>query len=244
MANIIKKLRNKYWKPSFAYRIYKTMQFSPQKAYAQWGEDMLLSHFMGATELGQKDGFFIDVGCNHPMEGNNFYNLYKSGWRGINIDMMEWNIRLHDRYRKGDTNLHCGLSDQEGELEVYSFGATNVLNSLDKDFADEWAQKLNQTYDIEKVRITTLDKVIEDHAQGRKIDILNIDVEGHELQVLAGFDIEKHRPTIIMCEIHGHDMEEVIASKAYQIFKQAGYRLVSRCGGTCFFVANSWNCGF
>ena len=32
-------------------------------------------------------GFYIDIGCNHPIKFNNTYTLYKRGWRGINIDL-------------------------------------------------------------------------------------------------------------------------------------------------------------
>jgi FkbM family methyltransferase len=245
MRKIIKKLRNKYWKPSFLYRIYKTLIFSPQKAYSQWGEDILLSHLLNETSLrNKKIGTYVDVGCNNPRIGNNFVNFYKKGWRGINIDMMQWNIRLHNILRKNDINITCGVSDSKGEVDLYSFGATNVLNSLDKDFADKWSATLNQPYTIEKIAIRTLNDIIEELIPNQQIDVLNIDIEGHEEKALAGFDLEKYRPTIILCEIHGHDMEEVITSGVYMTFKQSGYRLISRCGSTCFFVARDFDCGF
>ena len=32
-------------------------------------------------------GFFVDVGCFHPIKYNNTYRLYRKGWRGVNIDI-------------------------------------------------------------------------------------------------------------------------------------------------------------
>jgi hypothetical protein len=31
-------------------------------------------------------GFFVDVGCFHPLFYSNTWKLYKKGWRGVNID--------------------------------------------------------------------------------------------------------------------------------------------------------------
>jgi hypothetical protein len=38
------------------------------------------------------DGFFIDIGCNHPIDLNNSYLLENVGWNGISIDHQDrWN---------------------------------------------------------------------------------------------------------------------------------------------------------
>ena len=42
----------------------------------------------------QKQGFYLDIGCGHPIKNNNTYLLNKKGWRGINIDLDEENIDL------------------------------------------------------------------------------------------------------------------------------------------------------
>ena len=42
----------------------------------------------------KKNGFYIDVGCFHPLDRNNTYLLYKKNWRGINIDVSKFSIDL------------------------------------------------------------------------------------------------------------------------------------------------------
>ena len=41
-----------------------------------------------------KSGFYVDVGCYHPIHRNNTYLLYKKNWRGANIDLSEFSIDL------------------------------------------------------------------------------------------------------------------------------------------------------
>src|SRR5687767_2385049 len=62
-------------------------------SYAQTGEDRIIATLLD----GRSAGFYVDVGCNHPIRYSNTFDLYKRGWRGINIDA---NQRLIERYRR------------------------------------------------------------------------------------------------------------------------------------------------
>ncbi len=53
-----------------------------------------------------------------------------------------------------------------------------------------------------KVPCLTLNQLIEKHSF-HALDVLQIDVEGHDLQVLETIDLDKYRPKIIQFE-HGH----------------------------------------
>ena len=37
-------------------------------------------------------GFYMDVGCYHPIHINNCNLLYQKGWSGINIDISKFSI--------------------------------------------------------------------------------------------------------------------------------------------------------
>lgn len=50
--------------------------------YAQAGEDVILDFLINY----QPSGFYVDVGCNHPLRGSNTYRFYRKGWRGICVD--------------------------------------------------------------------------------------------------------------------------------------------------------------
>ena len=57
------------------------------KSYSQEGEDIFLRKIFN-----KKKGFYVDVGCYHPLDGSNTYLLYKKGWNGINLDISTLSI--------------------------------------------------------------------------------------------------------------------------------------------------------
>ena len=59
-------------------------------SYSYGGVDSLILNIFKDT----KKGFYLDIGCGHPIKNNNTYLLNKKGWSGINIDLDEENIKL------------------------------------------------------------------------------------------------------------------------------------------------------
>ena len=57
------------------------------------------------------NGFFVDVGCYHPLHLNNTYLLYKKNWRGINVDLSELSIDLFNSIRSEDININSAVSN-------------------------------------------------------------------------------------------------------------------------------------
>ena len=61
-----------------------------------FGEDVQVDKFFH----NKSNGFYVDVGCYHPLEGNNTYLLHKRNWRGINIDANSLSIDLFNIVEK------------------------------------------------------------------------------------------------------------------------------------------------
>ena len=57
----------------------------------------------------KNDGFYLDIGAQHPISNNNTYLLFKKGWKGINIDLDKKNIDLFKIARPNDINLNLSL---------------------------------------------------------------------------------------------------------------------------------------
>ena len=69
------------------------------------------------------------------------------------------------------------------------------------------------TAGVETIKLDTLLEKIE----VEKVDILSIDVEGWELEVMLGFDVQKYNPKVIVLENFENKSE-------YEIFmNQKGY---------------------
>ena len=115
----------------FYYLFYRPKIFFPRKSYSTLGEDTFLKKFF----KNQKKGFYIDVGCYHPLQGNNTYLLYKKGWSGLNFDVSQKTIELFDFLRKKDKNICCGITNKKGFKKLFFRKKLNMLNTLNRDIA-------------------------------------------------------------------------------------------------------------
>ena len=78
----------------------------------------------------------------------------------------------------------------------------DALSSLDR-----WAMAPGaQPKATVPVFVMTLDDILVDAGAPISLDLLSIDVEGHELDVLRGFDIDKWRPRLLLLEDHVSDL--------------------------------------
>ena len=149
----------------------------------------------------KKDGFYIDVGCYHPIRLSNTKFLYEKGWRGINIDINKKSIDLFKITRKKDINLNIGIGNKNKVSEAYFKKDLFPLNTLVIDHA----KKLLGEYKKKKINVYTLNSVIDNNAKNKKIDFLDIDCEGNDLKVLEGLDLNKNEIDLISIEMHGYD---------------------------------------
>ena len=146
----------------------------------------------------KKDGFYVDVGCGHPIKNNNTYLLNKKGWSGVNIDLDKDNINLFNIYRKHDDNIFAAVSDQQKEVDLYFYHSKSAINTINKNVADYQQAKVSQ---IKKIKTQSLNDILDNsNFKGLKIDFLSIDVEGSEFSVLKSFDFDKYSPKVIIVE--------------------------------------------
>ena len=206
--------------------------------------DLLLEHIF----KNQSHGFYIDVGCQHPVMNNNTYLLYKKGWNGINIDLDKKNIDLFNFYRKRDLNLNFAISSQEGERDLFFYHDKSAINTVEKSVAN---YQRAQVKEIKKVKTKTLNSIIENSKSNNlTIDFVSIDVEGHELDVIKGFDLKKYKPKVVIIEfldlslkkleIKNLNIKNFLKSEIYQYMIDKNYTLVNLIHSDLIFVNNSF----
>jgi FkbM family methyltransferase len=83
---------------------------------------------------------------------------------------------------KNVTLLKCGLGDQEKEAPLYKNAEITGLASLTKRRLDHFGINMGMS---ETVKVQTIDEIIRQQSIA-SIDLLKIDVEGHEFDVLKG----------------------------------------------------------
>jgi FkbM family methyltransferase len=168
-------------------------------SYAQNREDVLLDAFFPGVE----QGFYVDVGANHPEIDSVTKLFYLKGWRGINVEPTKRLIKLLEAERPKDTNLNVGISNREGELsfreyEDFGIGLSTFSEDIKKmNVKDKVAH--SEKFKDYKVPVTTLAKMFEEQKVGT-IHFLKVDIEGYEYEALEGNDWKKYRPQVICIE--------------------------------------------
>ncbi len=209
-------------KGSFAYQLFRAVARRHWRAsYSQFGEDVVLQTLFA----GQRRGVYVDVGCFHPRRFSNTYALYRRGWSGVNVDTSPLKIRLFDALRPRDRNVLAAVTETRRDVTLYKFGEFSVLDTLDEETAKRWSALTNRPYERERIRGLPLnDLLVEAGLDGQRIDLLSVDVEGHELSVLEPFDFATHRPSVLVVEIHADTLEGVLDSPVYGLLTGRGYR--------------------
>lgn len=72
------------------------------------------------------------------------------------------------------------------------------------------------------VATTTISTVIDQVSNGQPPDLLSIDVEGHEMEVIAGLDLDRHCPQWILVETDRQDLVSE-ALRGYELVAQLSY---------------------
>jgi FkbM family methyltransferase len=177
-------------------------------------EKQLVWEFFGRKH----DGFFVEVGANDPHSGSQTWLLEQNGWQGV---LVEPQAALCEKLRSERKNskifqVACSRPEREGEALLHVAAETGV-STLEKQMDSHGAQFVG----TERVKIITLDKVLSE-AGATRIDFLSLDVEGHEIEVMRGFDFKKYRPALILIEDGVRTLEK------HRFLKRQGYRLVKR----------------
>jgi FkbM family methyltransferase len=176
------------------------------------------------------DGVFIDVGAAGPdfLSMSAFYRAL--GWRVIAIEPNPLFSEAHRAAGNEVLEYACADRDEDGvdfEL-VDSHGAPYEGGSVS--FESFSSLKIKEPYralredalDVRriKVKVRRLDTLLAEHApELERIELVSIDVEGWELEVLAGFSLERYRPRVMI-------IENVFTDESYRLaLRGRGYGL-------------------
>jgi FkbM family methyltransferase len=172
---------------------------------------------------GARSGFFVEVGANRPQQESQSWHLEQLGWTGVLIEPQPQLANDLSCTRSAKVfAVACSSPQNAGRrMPLHVAGA---LSSLDRDRMAPGAQPDR----VIEVPVRTLDDILAEARAPLRFDFLSIDVEGHELEVLRGFDIARWRPRLIVLEDHVGNLGK------HRYMQNVGYRLIRR------FENNGW----
>ena len=219
------KLKELLFKNFFTYYFYKKLKIfrnsSKNEHLGEFGEDIFIRRFFKNT----RNGFYVDIGCYHPIKGSLTYYLFKKGWNGLNIDLSKVSIDLFKIARPKDYNVNAAITDFDGDTIYYENGAINQQNSLISN---------NQKKQI-KIKAYKLETLL-NNLNITNVDFLNIDVEGNDFKVISNFNFSKFRPKLISIEQNIYNSEELLKLDCHKLLTKNNYFLTSKIGVTCIYI--------
>lgn len=164
---------------------------------SEWGEDALLWDLFG----GQLDGFYIEAGAHDGYRISVSYAFEQIGWKGLLVEAIPDRVKDCQRVRPGARIVHAAL----GRPGAHGTTTFTIADGAGLDVLSFHHAKPGHEGEIAKrggtlrkveVPLTCLEEVLRDHTG--TIDFFSLDVEGAELEVLAGMG--PHRPRVLMIE--------------------------------------------
>jgi FkbM family methyltransferase len=152
--------------------------------YSQFGEDKWIVDNLSCPA----QGTFVDIGASDGILGSNTYHFEKKGWRGLCVDA--------DPRHYGSLKINrkivetCAVSTIQGKVEFGVHNSEPTWSGLN--CRGEHYTRI--IVDSKRLRdLLAIHKIT-------KIDILNIDVEGSEIDVWNSFDPCIHQPEVLIIE--------------------------------------------
>jgi FkbM family methyltransferase len=204
-----------------------------RRSFSQQGEDLVLDRIITRVLNWNINvpRYYLDIGAYHPLDHSVTYLLYRRGWHGIAFDPSRPTHEAFKSWRKRDQFVRAVVGDVDGvEVDFFtpkSGGEMSLINtkypSAEINYESSKSFQVNLCSELERRGVP-------------KIDLMNIDVEGAELEILETFDFERYKPSVIAIEIHGNDIVKCLESDVATLLIRKGYRLVACSVITYFFV--------
>ncbi len=193
--------------------------------YSQFGEDRILSRLFS----GRTGGVCIEVGANNGVDGSTTLFFEQQGWDCV---LIEPNPALCEalRRRRRAQVFECAVSSSEGVATLHVAEGADLAHAVSALGAEDHGRRILRqhgfaTHPVD-VRTRRLDDVLDEAGLGGPIDFISIDVEGHELEVLRGFSLDRWRPTVLIVEDNSAawdgDVSRYLGERGYVRFNRTG----------------------
>lgn len=199
------------------------------ECYSQSGEDQILLTLLALLGLAPANVAYLDLGANHAKKYSNTYQLYEKGSRGVLVEANPKLIPELKLWRAEDTVLNLCVAEKSGEtIAFHTF--LNEADGLSTTSSARAAACLTKDVALEvgdTIMVETISpNDLLDSISGDKPLVVNIDIEGGELDVLKSIDFSKYRPLVFIVEMIEYNPGKVSLKRNMNILrfmKNVGY---------------------
>lgn len=205
------------WHPKYPIEAYQDGTFS----FSQCGEDLAAANILQSLNH-EGPVHYVDVGCFQPIRFSNTYFSYLRGGQGLVIDLNDTHRAEFQRLRPRDIFVAALVSDSPEARFVRAKGHSNdaILSEKSQETGLALAPR-------------SLESLLDEHWPREKtISLLDIDCEGHDLEVLRSNHWTKYRPKLVIVEDFSNDED----SPACHFMKTVDYLPIARLRCALFFV--------
>jgi FkbM family methyltransferase len=164
-------------------------------AYGQNAEDVVLRRALEDVE----GGFYVEVGANDPTETSISRAFYDAGWRGVAVEPVEELAERFRQERPRDQVVQAAATAADVDTLTLHVIDDTGLSTLVSDISDEHRTAGYEARPVQ-VRGRALDGILAEADVPDDIHFMVIDTEGSEAEVLAGLDLSRWRPWILVVE--------------------------------------------
>jgi FkbM family methyltransferase len=179
------------------------------------------------------NGVFLDIGAYEPVNISNSYHFEKNGWSVICFEANTELIPVLKNERKNVYNY--AISNESKEYVEFnivdgiwgggSLTAGVSAIDLDPEYMKVFGNDIRKIRKIKVPQKSLNDCLPEILKNSTNIDIVSIDVEGGELNVLKGFDLNKYSVKVFVIEniFSNKDIGDYLLSYNYILDKRIDY---------------------
>lgn len=198
-----------------------------------------------------KDGYLIDIGATTGSEkGSMSRALISRGWHALMVEPLPATFAKLKTVYDSSQNVTCvnvACSDVNEIAEFYPCAGVSTFHPKWRDVAAGRWKHVNYGSPIQ-VQKRKLSELLVEHKAPQKIDLLQIDTEGHDLYVLRGMDWSREITMICVEVIDLTNMHRKIRGKwtpspeLTAFLKSKGFtcRLITK-GGNGFYTKETEN---
>jgi FkbM family methyltransferase len=150
-------------------------------------------------------GVYLEIGANDGFDQSNTYYLARfRDWRGILVEPLPDRFEACRRRRRESHCVWAACVAPDHTADVVEIVDNDLMSRTAATPSGNYALAPGEARGVVCAPATTLSEIIRsspfDH-----IDFMSIDVEGAELDVLAGLDLARHAPEVLLIETHDID---------------------------------------